>query len=185
MTDIALQAAYYDFSAKGCQIINPGWRAVRGNLFDEGNTLQELPDIEAGESLAIREVEVLEKKTKPKPLYSEATLLSAMQSAGKEIDNKAQRKALQQIGIGTPATRAAIIETLLARGYMVREKKSLVPTEKGLQVYGLVKDRRIANVAMTAEWELTLQQIEAGDADAGAFQQKMENYAGEVVKELL
>ena len=186
MTDITLQAACYDFSAKGCRIVNPGWRAVRGSLFDgDSDTLQQLPGIEAGEKLQIQEAEVLEKKTKPKPLFTEATLLSAMQSAGREIENKPQRKALQSIGIGTPATRASIIETLLSRGYIVREKKSLVPTEKGLQVYGLVKDRQIADVAMSAEWELALQQIETGEAEAAVFQDKIESYAKTITGELL
>ncbi|MDN3709521.1 DNA topoisomerase, partial [Myroides ceti] len=83
-----------------------------------------------------------------------------------------ERKVLQNIGIGTPATRSAIIETLFTRNYIQREKKSLIPTEKGLQVYELVKDRKIADVAMTAEWELALQKIENNEADAGAFQNR-------------
>jgi len=127
----------------------------------------------------------LEKKTKPPVLYTEAGLLSAMESAGKEIQNEDERKALQNIGIGTPATRASIIETLFTRNYIQREKKSLIPIEKGLQVYELVKDRKIADVAMTAEWELALQKIENNEADAGAFQREMENYASSITNELL
>ncbi len=108
-----------------------------------------------------------------------------MENAGKEIENEDERKALQNIGIGTPATRAAIIETLFTRNYIQREKKSLIPTEKGLQVYELVKDRKIADVAMTAEWELALQKIENNEADVGAFQTEMEKYAISITDELL
>jgi DNA topoisomerase-3 len=108
-----------------------------------------------------------------------------MEIAGKEIENEEERKALQNIGIGTPATRASIIETLFTRNYIQREKKSLVPTEKGLQVYELVKDRKIADVAMTAEWEVALQKIENNEADAEAFQTEMENYSKSITDELL
>ena len=112
-------------------------------------------------------------------------LLSAMETAGKEIENEEERKALKNIGIGTPATRAAIIETLLTRNYILRDKRSLIPTEKGLQVYELVKERKIADVAMTAEWELALQKIENNEADAGTFQKEMETYAKSITDELL
>jgi DNA topoisomerase-3 len=118
-------------------------------------------------------------------LYTEAGLLSAMETAGKEIENEEERKVLQNIGIGTPATRATIIETLFSRDYIQREKKSLIPTGKGLQVYQLIKDKKIADVAMTAEWELTLQKIENNESNADAFQKEMENYATSITNELL
>ena len=108
-----------------------------------------------------------------------------METAGKEIENEDERKALQNIGIGTPATRASIIETLFTRNYIGREKKSLTPTEKGLQVFELVKDRKIADVAMTAEWELALQKIENNEMNAETFQKEMENYASSITNELL
>jgi len=108
-----------------------------------------------------------------------------MELSGKEIENEDERKVLQNIGIGTPATRVAIIETLFTRNYIQREKKSLIPTEKGLQVYGLVKDRKIADVAMTAEWELALQKIENNEADARGFQKEMETYASSITNDLL
>lgn len=186
ITDIAIQALHYDFALKGCKILEAGWRSIKGSL-SEGDTepVQELPELKKGDELKIKEATVLEKKTKPPVLYTEAGLLSAMESAGKEIENEDERKAIQNIGIGTPATRAAIIETLFTRNYIQREKKSLIPTEKGLQVYELVKDRKIADVAMTAEWELALQKIENNEADAGAFQKKMETYAAFITNELL
>ncbi|KGO11346.1 DNA topoisomerase 3 [Elizabethkingia bruuniana] len=186
ITDVSLQALHYDFTAKGCKVIEVGWRSIKGSFSDDDTEpVQDLPELKKGDELKIKEATVLEKKTKPPVLYTEAGLLSAMESAGKEIENEDERKALQNIGIGTPATRAAIIETLFTRNYIQREKKSLIPTEKGLQVYELVKDRKIADVAMTAEWELALQKIENNEANAGAFQKEMETYASSITNELL
>jgi DNA topoisomerase-3 len=186
ITDVGLQILHYDFTAKGCNVIEAGWRSIKGCFSDDDSEpLQDLPELKKGDELKIKDASVLEKKTNPPLLYTEAALLSAMESAGKEIENEDERKALQNIGIGTPATRASIIETLFTRNYIQREKKSLIPTEKGLQVYELVKDRKIADVAMTAEWELALQKIENNEADAGAFQGEMETYASSITNELL
>ncbi len=186
VTDISLLALHYDFTAKGVKILEPGWRSIKGSFSDDDTEpVQDLPELKKGDELKIKEASVLEKKTKPPVLYTEAGLLSAMETAGKEIENEDERKALQNIGIGTPATRAAIIETLFTRNYIQREKKSLVPTEKGLQVYKLVKDKKIADVAMTAEWELALQKIETGESNAGTFQRNMETYAATITQELL
>ena len=186
ITDISLEVLHYDFALKGCKILEAGWRGIRGNFTEEDSEpIQELPALKAGDELKIQNAEVLEKKTKPPVLYTEAGLLSAMENAGREIKNEDERKALQGIGIGTPATRAAIIETLFRREYIRREKKSLIPTEKGLQVYNGVKDKKIADVAMTAEWEMALQQIENGEADATTFHKEMESYATSITQELL
>jgi DNA topoisomerase-3 len=186
ITDIALEVSHYDFTLKGCKVLEAGWRSIKGTFSDEDTEpIQDLPELKKGDELKIKKAEVLEKKTKPPVLYTEAGLLSAMETAGKEIENEEERKALQNIGIGTPATRASIIETLFTRNYIKREKKSLIPTEKGLQVYGLVKDRKIADVSMTAEWELALQKIENSEIDARVFQRKMETYAKSITDELL
>ncbi len=186
ITDVSLQVLHYDFTAKGCKIQEAGWRSIKGSFTDDGEEpVQELPELTKGDELKIKEAAVLEKQTKPPVLYTEAGLLSAMETAGKEIENEEERKALKNIGIGTPATRAAIIETLFTRNYIQRDKRSLIPTEKGLQVYGLVKERKIADVAMTAEWELALQKIENNEADAGTFQKEMETYAKSITNELL
>ncbi|PZP42651.1 MAG: DNA topoisomerase III [Pseudopedobacter saltans] len=186
ITDVTLQVLHYDFTTKGCKIMDAGWRAIKGSFTDDNTEIvDELPELNIGDELKIRETTVLEKQTKPPVLYTEAGLLSAMETAGKDIENEDARKALQNIGIGTPATRAAIIETLFTRNYIQREKKSLIPTEKGLQVYELVKERKIADVAMTAEWELALQKIENNEADAVAFQKEMETYASSMTNELL
>ncbi len=186
LTDITLQVLHYDFVLKGCKVLEAGWRGIRGSFTEEDSEpIQELPELKVGDELKIKEASVLEKKTKPPALYTEAGLLSAMENAGKEIENEDERKALQGIGIGTPATRAAIIETLFKRDYIKREKKSLVPTEKGVQVYEAVKDKRIADVAMTAEWEMVLQQIQNNQVNAEVFLKDMEAYATSITQELL
>lgn len=186
ITDVTLQVLHYDFSLKGCKVLEPGWRVIMGNFTDEDSEpVQDLPELTVGDELKIKHAQVLEKKTKPPVLYTEAGLLSAMENAGKEIKNEDERKALQGIGIGTPATRAAIIETLFNRDYIQREKKSLIPTEKGLQVYNAVKDKKIADVAMTAEWEMVLQKIEHHEAELEAFHKDMEAYATSITHEIL
>lgn len=184
ITDVNLLVMHYEFAVKGCKILEPGWRAIKGTFSDDDtDAVQDLPELEKGDDLKVKNAVVLAKKTKPPVLYTEAGLLSAMEAAGKEIENEEERRALQNIGIGTPATRAAIIETLFTRNYIQREKKALIPTEKGLQVYHLVKDKKIADVAMTAEWELALQKIE-NCADAASFQKEMEVYATSITREL-
>ncbi|TWI20360.1 type IA DNA topoisomerase [Sphingobacterium siyangense] len=184
--DINLKALHYEFTLKGCKVLEPGWRAIRGNFSDEDSEpVQELPELKVGDELKIKEAVALEKKTKPPVLYTEAGLLAAMETAGKQIEDAEGRKALQGIGIGTPATRAAIIETLFKRDYIKRENKTVIPTLKGLQVYDLVKDKKIADVAMTAEWEQTLQKVENKESDVAFFLKQMEDYAGEITKEIL
>ncbi|PUU69899.1 DNA topoisomerase III [Flavobacterium sp. WLB] len=186
ITDVDLQVLHYDFISKGCKIIESGWRSIRGSFLDDDTEhVMDLPAMKKDDELKIKEASVLEKKTKPPALYTEAGLLSAMESAGNDIENQGERKVLQNIGIGTAATRASIIEILFTRNYINREKKSLVPTEKGLLVYELVKDKKIADVAMTAQWELALEKIENNESDAATFQKQMENYAASIANELL
>lgn len=186
ITYITLQVLHYDFALKGCKILEPGWRLIKGSFSNNDvEPVQDLPDLQTGDELKIKDASILEKKTKAPILYTEAGLLSAMETSGKEIENEEERKALQSIGIGTPATRSTIIETLFSRNYIQREMKSLVPTGKGLQVYELVKDKKIADVSMTVEWELALQKIENNESDARAFQKEMETYATSITNELL
>lgn len=187
ITEITEEILDCEFQLKSTKIVEPGWRAVRG-LFSEDNdneTLQDLPELKVGDELKIKKAQVVEKQTAAPVLYSEATLLSAMESAGKVLEDPLVRKVLQQVGIGTPATRASIIETLFSRDYIKRDKKSLIPTEKGLQVYELVKDKKIADVIMTAEWEIALQKIENGELNSIDFQKQMELYATVITQELL
>ncbi|MDR2408938.1 MAG: topoisomerase C-terminal repeat-containing protein, partial [Bacteroidales bacterium] len=144
-----------------------------------------LPEVSQGETLPVAQSEVLEKQTKSKPLHTEATLLGSMETAGKNVEDEAEREAMKESGIGTPATRAAIIETLFARDYIRREKKSLIPTDKGILVYETVKGKRIADVAMTGAWENALAQIESGEMQPETFGKAIEVYTRQITAELL
>ena len=169
------------FTVKGSVIRHSGWRGVCGDT--DGETL--LPDWKEGDVLSLSACSITEGKTKPKPLHTEATLLAAMETAGKEIEDDTLRQAIKDCGIGTPATRAAIIETLLKREYMVRVKKTLVPTEKGLALYSIVKGMDIANVEMTGRWEAELARIERGEKAAADFNAEIEAYTRRITADLL
>ena len=125
-----------------------------------------IPELNSGDTFTLSSVDLLEKQNKPKPLHNESGLLAEMENAGKELEDAELKASMRDAGIGTPATRAAIIETLFTRQYIVREKKSLVPTEKGLAVYQNVMDKKIADVEMTGMWENALSKIESGEMNA-------------------
>jgi len=183
------------FTWKACRQISLGWKAVQKELVtdaekkekenDDEIVLPSLPDLTEGEVLSLVSAEITEHKTKPKPLYTEATLLSAMENAGKEVEDAESKKAIAECGIGTPATRANIIETLILRDYIRRDKKAIIPTEKGLAVYEIVKDKKIANAEMTGSWELALAAIEAGKMLSERFAQGINSYVGTICEELL
>lgn len=186
-TAISLDAGGVHFACKGSVTLLPGWREVWNATDEEAQEedVTTLPVLAEDDMLSVRKLEALEKQTKPRPLHTEATLLSAMESCGKECENEDEREAMKDAGIGTPATRAAIIETLFAREYIQREKKTLVPTNKGLVVYLAVKDRKIADVAMTGQWEHALAKIGSGEMDAATFHRSIEVYASQITTELL
>ena len=181
------------FTWKACRQISLGWKAVQKNKATETEekedgdeqVLSSLPNLTEGEVLSLVNADITEHKTKPKPLYTEATLLSAMENAGKEVKEDDKRKAMAECGIGTPATRANIIETLILRDYIRRDKKSIIPTEKGLAVYETVKDKKIANAEMTGSWELALAAIEAGKMPSDKFSQGINSYVETICEELL
>lgn len=183
------------FTWKVCRQISLGWKAVQKELVtdaeeketenDDELVLPSLPDLTEGEVLSLVSAEITEHKTKPKLLYTEATLLSAMENAGKEVEDAESKKAMAACGIGTPATRANIIETLILRDYIRRDKKAIIPTEKGLNVYEIVKDKKIANAEMTGAWELALASIEAGKMPADKFSQGINSYVSTICEELL
>lgn len=183
VTTVRATCGGVEFTIKGTVIKQAGWRAV----YREPEEDQEvtLPVWSEGDTLPVRGCSLTEGKTKPKPLHTEASLLSAMQTCGKEVEDEELRLSLKECGIGTPATRASIIETLFKREYMVRQKKSLVPTEKGLSIYSVVKAMRIADVAMTGEWETALAKIENGGMSAETFRKGIEVYATQITEELL
>jgi len=185
-TAVRLQCAGMDFTARGTHILSPGWQNVFGQPDEEKEEdATILPEIAEGDSLPIKGCDVLEKQTKPRPIHTESSLLGVMETAAREVEDEAQREAMKESGIGTPATRAAIIETLFAREYIRREKKLLVPTEKGLAVYEVVKDKKIADVAMTGSWELALSKIAGGETDAFTFHRSIEVYTSQITAELL
>ena len=181
------------FTWKACRQISLGWKVVQKSKEVEAEKeedgkeqiLSSLPDLTEGEVLPLVSAEITEHKTKPKPLYTEATLLSSMENTGKEVKEDDKRKAMAECGIGTPATRANIIETLILRDYIRRDKKSIIPTEKGLAVYEIVKDKKIANAEMTGSWELALAAIEAGKMPSDKFSQGINSYVSTICEELL
>jgi DNA topoisomerase-3 len=174
------------FETKGSVIKQAGWRGVFGEQEEAAEDESgNLPEVSEEDTLPVVKSELLEKQTKPKPLHTEASLLSAMENCGREIADEAEREAIRESGIGTPATRAAIIETLFTRDYIRREKKSLVPTEKGLSVYETVKDKRIADAALTGGWESALSQIENGQMPPETFSKAIETYTRQITTELL
>ncbi len=148
--------------------------------FDEGSA-----EFKEGENAKVGGHSLAQKKTMPKPLYTEATLLTAMETCGKTIKDEAMREAMKEQGLGTPATRAQIISTLFKREYIERSGKSLVPTEKGLFIYDAVKDMRISDVEMTGSWEKMLSDIEKKVVSPDTFIKAIEVYTRQVTEEVL
>lgn len=181
-TTVRAECEGVEFETKGCIVRKAGWRSV----YDEDKEDTVLPDWNEGDTLAMNGCSMSSGMTRPKPLHTESTLLAAMETAGREgMEDEEVRQALKDCGIGTPATRAAIIETLLKREYMVRVKKSLVPTEKGLALYSIVKGMDIADVEMTGRWEAELAKIEKGQTPHEAFIRDIEGYTRKITTELL
>ena len=197
ITSVSAQVDHeVEFGISGSIIRQTGWRALslkeKNNRQDKDADAtdnevkdQVIPNWQEGQHITLSGCTITEGKTKPKPLHTESTLLAAMETAGKEIEDDTMRQSMKDIGIGTPATRAAIIETLLKREYMVRQQKKLVPTEKGLALHSVVKNMAIANVEMTGKWEAELAKIERGEASADGFTHSIEGYTREITAELL
>lgn len=195
VTTVEFSAGDVTFTTKGRREISLGWRGVGGDgsggdvSIDEVDnveiTMRPLPQMEEGERIPIGRLDLVRDVTKPKPLLTEATLLSCMENAGKRIGDKTMAKAIKGIGIGTAATRDAVIEEIIHRNYVYREKKKLIPTELGLSVYNVIKDKEIANVEMTARWESALNDIAEGDADArDTFLSGIRQYAIEITDDI-
>ena len=181
-TTVRAECEGVEFETKGCIVRKAGWRSV----YDEDKEDTVLPDWNEGDTLAMNGCSMSSGMTRPKPLHTESTLLAAMETAGREgMEDEEVRQELKDCGIGTPATRAAIIETLLKREYMARVKKSLVPTEKGLALYSIVKDMDIADVEMTGRWEAELAKIEKEETPHEAFIRDIEGYTRKITTELL
>ncbi|MDR2926655.1 MAG: topoisomerase C-terminal repeat-containing protein, partial [Cytophagaceae bacterium] len=174
------------FETKGSTIREAGWHGVFNmeNEKAEDEESRPLPALSEGEAFIMPCCNMLQFRTKPKPLYTEATLLAAMERAGGEPEEEKTKRTVAAPGIGTPATRAGIIETLFRRGYMERDSRNLIPTAKGLQLYHAVKSLRIADAALTGEWEGKLSEIEKKPSFREAFMDEIREYTRKVVDEI-
>ena len=178
------------FRTRGKLILVPGWRGVYGESADseaqdddEGRE-QQLPRLEKGERVEVREVSSEEKETKPPRRYSDGSLVTAMETAGKLVDDEELREAMKDSGIGTPATRAAIIERLLQVGYVERDGRALVVTEKGLNVIRLLGEHALTSPGLTGDWEARLAKIETGQDSRQAFMGDIVTFTENTVGEL-
>jgi DNA topoisomerase-3 len=179
------------FRTRGKLMLVPGWRGVYGEMPDDSGGAdddegaeQRLPKLQKGEDADVRKIISEEKVTKPPRRYSEGTLLGAMETAGKLVEEEELREAMKDSGIGTPATRAAIIERLLQVGYIERDARALVVTEKGLNVIRLLGEHAITSPSLTGEWEHRLANIETGIDTRKRFMSDIEQFARATVEEL-
>lgn len=176
----------FPFIAKGSVIKASGWKAVMKEIVKlEEDENAQLPPVNKGECLPLKEVVLLEKRTKAPPILTDNSLLALMETAGKELEDEEQREAMKDIGLGTPATRAETIEKLISAQYIVRERKQLLPTEKGLALYNKVKDKAIANVEMTGKWEHVLNLISTGKIQVDKFNDEIRKYTAKCTEDLL
>jgi DNA topoisomerase-3 len=172
------------YHTSGTAVVQAGWKALdvvperRQERAPETPNLP--PDLKQGQSQAVVDAEAIKKKTRPPKRFTEATLLTSMETAGKTLDEKELSDAMKESGLGTPATRAAIIEVLLKRGYIVREGKMLEATEKGIHLIEVVHPE-VKSPAMTGQWEAYLKRIQRGTAKLGPFIEGIEEYVREVV----
>ena len=178
-----------DFRSRSSVIVNPGWRGVFRRKEDRD---EDEPDgnggsavFAVGDAVPVTGHGMAQKKTMPKPLYTEATLLGAMESCGKSITDDEAKEAMKDSGIGTPATCASIITTLVGRDYIARSGKSIIPTEKGMCLYEAVKDMRVADVELTGSWEKALAQIEGHTLDPETFMCSIRDYTRKATDEIL
>jgi DNA topoisomerase-3 len=183
------------FRSRGKITLEPGWRGVYGLESEEDrkarqqeedseNESAELPPLEQGQQVNCAAAEVEAKETKPPPRYTEATLLSAMETAGKLIDDEELREAMKESGLGTPATRAETIETLIRREYIERAGKDLTPTPKGLQVISMLEEHPLTSPELTGDWEKRLTDIERGADQRGAFIKDIEDFTRATVEKI-
>jgi DNA topoisomerase III len=187
-TRLETTVASHVFRTRGRVLVVPGWRGVYGEGLTDGTAAdddeggdQQLPKLAQGEDVRTLEVESLEKETKPPRRYSDASLLGAMETAGKLVDDDELREAMKDSGIGTPATRAAIIERLIDVGYVEREGRSLVATEKGTNVIKFLGEHALTSPSMTGDWEHRLGRIEEGEESRERFMHDIAEFARETV----
>ena len=185
-TTIVTEARGETFLSRGRVVLEDGWRA----LYPDGLSGRKekeppvLPPVERGQEWGVTKVAVKEGETKPPPRYSEASLLGAMETAGKLVEDEELRQAMKDSGLGTPATRAATIERLLKVGYLARQGKVLVPTEKGRALIRLLGDSPLASPEMTASWEERLARMERGAEPRPKFMADIKGLAASLVEEV-
>ncbi len=192
-TRVETTVATHVFRTRGKLMLVPGWRGVYGESADadagaradedEGRE-QQLPKLEQGEQVEVKEVSSEEKETKPPRRYTEGSLLAAMETAGKLVDEEELREAMKDSGIGTPATRAAIIERLIQVGYVERDGRALMVTEKGLNVIRLLGEHPLTSPGLTGDWEHRLAKIETGSDSREAFMGDIVKFTESTVSEL-
>ncbi|WP_282124367.1 type IA DNA topoisomerase [Algibacter mikhailovii] len=182
-TAVIGKAAKVPFKTTGKEILEKGWRIV----FEDANAKQKetglLPTFEKGES-GPHEPSFLEKETKPPNQFTEASLLRAMETAGKQVDDDELRDLMKENGIGRPSTRANIIETLFKRKYIKRNKKQVLPTVTGIQLIETIQNELLKSAELTGSWEKQLKDIEKGDFSAGAFIKNMKRMVDALVYEV-
>jgi DNA topoisomerase III len=190
-TRLETTVASHVFRTRGRVLVVPGWRGVYGEGFEDRSGADEdegadqtLPKLAQGEAARTLEVASAEKETKPPRRYSDASLLAAMETAGKLVDDDELREAMKDSGIGTPATRAAIIERLIDVGYVERDARSLVCTEKGLNVIRLLEGHALTSPGLTGDWEHRLGRIEQGEETRERFMKDIAEFARGTVSEL-
>jgi len=189
-TRVETTVAEHVFRTSGRVLIVAGWRAVYGEEpgspegEDDSGGDQSLPKLERDEQVQTRSVESLRKETQPPRRFTEASLLAAMESAGKEIEDDEVREAMKDSGIGTPATRASTIELLLGREYIEREGRALHATEKGIQVIRLLGEHPLTSPQLTGDWERRLGLIERGEDSRPAFMSDIAKFITDTVAEL-
>jgi DNA topoisomerase-3 len=192
-TRLETTVAEHIFRTRGRVLVEPGWRSAYGEVAagsesrsdeDDEGADQTLPKLERDERVDTREVAAAEKETKPPRRYSDASLLGAMEAAGKDLDDEELREQMKDSGIGTPATRAAIIERLIDVGYIERDGRALVCTEKGLNVVRLLDGHPLTSPGLTGDWERRLTQIEQGDESRQRFMGDIAAFAQSTVAEL-
>ena len=186
-TTVLGKAGKVEFKATGKQILKPGWREVYGNQnIDTDNSKEDnkiLPQFTVGES-GPHQPSLREGQTQPPKLYTEATLLRAMETAGKQVDNDELRDLMKDNGIGRPSTRAAIIETLFKRKYIIKNKNSLIPTANGIRLIDTISSPMLKSVELTGQWEKKLRQIENGQYTAAEFISEMKGMVTDVVSKV-
>jgi len=168
------------FLTKGKVILDPGWKILYADTEDESPAL---PDLDEGQEVVLKVAEILDKQTQPPKRFTEADLLSAMENVGLKVEDEELREAMKGKGLGTPATRAAIIEKLIQVGYVIRQKKTLVPTEKGKLLIDLVEPR-LKDPELTAEWEKKLMDIEQGRYHSSQFMAEIKELARDTLSEI-